>query len=97
MPRIFKSVSSNSHHFAFTNGGGVLHFQEGPVLENGINGTQAPDVLEAIVGYLQHVSKPPHNTRETSIAITKIEEAIMWLDKRTADREIRGVEGTDAL
>lgn len=33
-------------------------------------------------------------TRDTAIAITKIDEAIMWLEKRQSDRRIRGVEGT---
>ncbi len=32
--------------------------------------------------------------RENSLAITKIEEALMWLDHRTKDRQARGVEGT---
>jgi hypothetical protein len=32
--------------------------------------------------------------RETSLAITKVQEAWMWLDKRTRDRRERGVEGT---
>jgi len=31
--------------------------------------------------------------RENSIAITKMQEALMWLNARTADRESRGVEG----
>ncbi len=71
-----------------------LYFQDGPVAKVGINGVQAPEVLECIADYLREVSKPPHNSRETSIAITKIEEAVLWLDKRTADRKERGVEGT---
>ena len=32
--------------------------------------------------------------RETRIAITKLDEALMWLEKRTKDRTKRGVEGT---
>jgi hypothetical protein len=32
--------------------------------------------------------------RENSIAITKLEEALLWLGKRTADRKARNVEGT---
>ena len=32
--------------------------------------------------------------RENAIAITKLDEALLWLDKRTRDREARGVEGT---
>jgi hypothetical protein len=31
--------------------------------------------------------------RETSVAITKFDEALMWLEKRTRDRLARGVEG----
>ncbi len=31
--------------------------------------------------------------RENSIAITKMQEALMWLNERTRDREARGVEG----
>lgn len=31
--------------------------------------------------------------RENAIAITKIEEALMWLNRRTANRKARGVEG----
>lgn len=31
--------------------------------------------------------------RENSLAITKIQEAIMWLETRTKDRVKRGVEG----
>jgi len=32
--------------------------------------------------------------RENAIAITKMEEALMWLNKRSQDRQTRGVEGT---
>lgn len=34
-----------------------------------------------------------HPCRENSIAITKLEEALIWLDKRKKDRIERGVEG----
>jgi hypothetical protein len=32
--------------------------------------------------------------RENAMAITKLDEALMWLNKRTADRTARNVEGT---
>lgn len=35
--------------------------------------------------------------RENSIAITKMQEALMWLNKRTEDRIDRGVEGTHTI
>lgn len=31
--------------------------------------------------------------RENAIVITKLEESLMWLEKRTNDRKKRGVEG----
>ena len=31
--------------------------------------------------------------RENAITITKLEEALMWQDARTKDRDGRGVEG----
>jgi hypothetical protein len=34
--------------------------------------------------------------RENALAITKLQEALHWLDHRTADREARKVEGTHA-
>lgn len=33
--------------------------------------------------------------RENSIALTKIEESILWLAKRKIERESRGVYGTE--
>ena len=34
------------------------------------------------------------SSRETSMAITKIDEALMWIDKRRQDRELRNVLST---
>jgi hypothetical protein len=33
-------------------------------------------------------------SRETAMAITKLDEALMWLGKRAEDRQLRGVQGT---
>lgn len=58
------------------------------------DGTTNEEVLEVLINRLQSLSaKLP--SRETSIAITKLEEALMWLNKRTTDRLKRGVEGTN--
>lgn len=72
----------------------TIKFQEGTVPENGKNGLQVEEVLGAALERLQGYNKAVP-CRENSLAITHIEEAIMWLNKRTADREARGVEGTD--
>lgn len=51
-------------------------------------------LLETCVQRLSTVNTGDLATRETSIAITKIQEALMWLEKRSADRQLRNVEGT---
>ena len=67
--------------------------QSGPVKEVGANGCQVDSLIDAAKWMLVacNGSLP---CRETSIAITKLEEALMWLQSRTRDREARGVEGT---
>ena len=41
-------------------------------------------------------SPAPYACRENAIALTHLEEALMWLEKRTLDRVKRGVEGSPA-
>lgn len=56
-------------------------------------GTTNEEVLAMLIDRLRFLGeKLP--CRENSIAVTKIEEALLWLNKRTADRKARGVEGT---
>lgn len=57
-------------------------------------GVFVESLLEAIQHRLTTVNVGDLATRETSIAITKIQEALMWLEKRSSDRKIRGVEQT---
>ena len=71
-----------------------IRWQVGPVREDGVNGAQIDEVLAACVEKLRALNQPPYDTRETSLAITHIEEAIHWLEARTRDRIRRGVEGT---
>ena len=44
--------------------------------------------------YLEENNVGELATRETSTAITKLDEALMWLNKRAEDRQLRGVQGT---
>ena len=70
-----------------------IKFQEGTVKDNGVNGLQVEEALQQCVERLnQYQSEVP--CRENAIAITHIETAILWLNKRTEDRKKRGVEGT---
>jgi len=57
-----------------------------------VNGTTNEEVLAMLIDRLGHLNgKFP--CRENSIAITHIETALLWLNKRTSDRLKRGVEG----
>lgn len=73
---------------------GSLSFtiQNGPIKEVGVNGCQVDTLIEAAKIIIEGLNtKFP--CRENSMVITKLDEALMWLKKRKADREDRGVEG----
>ena len=76
---------------------GVVNFQNGPIKEAGVNGVMNEDLLAIIIDRLQGFQSGIYKCRENAIALTKIEEALMWLRKRTQDREDRGVEGTSTI
>jgi hypothetical protein len=46
------------------------------------------------IEFYQTASDRRFACRENALAITKLEEALHWLQHRTAAREARGVEGT---
>jgi hypothetical protein len=61
------------------------------------NGAFVETVISAVIQrieYYQTAKDGKFKCRENAIAITKLEEALLWLDKRTRDREARQVEGT---
>lgn len=51
-------------------------------------------LLEVCRQYLTSQNVGEMATRETSQAITKIDEALMWINKRSEDRRMRGVQAT---
>lgn len=60
------------------------------------DGTTNEEVLAMLIDRMQFLqAKAP--CRENAIVITKLEEALMWLNRRTAGRVFRGVEGTPKL
>lgn len=73
---------------------GEINFQEGPIKEAGVNGVMNEDLIAMVITRLEHFNRTDFGCRENSMAITKLEEALLWLRKRTIGREQRGVEGT---
>jgi hypothetical protein len=72
-------------------------FQKGPIAENGVNGCHQEDLLAIVLHRLQCFQSSEYACRENALAITKIEEAMHWLNHRTANRQKRNVEGTSAI
>ena len=73
-----------------------IKFQQGPVDHaNGKEGgVTNQDLLEIVRHRLQGFQSGELKNRDTAMALTHIEEALLWLNKRTQDREERGVLGT---
>lgn len=71
-----------------------VEFQNGPLAERGPNGTSNEALLAIVEDRLLGFQSGEYACRENAIALTKIQEAMMWLQKRTRDRVARGVEGT---
>ena len=74
-----------------------IDWQNGP-LGRGVdrkepNGAFVETVIDAARQRIQFYQDSKFKCRENAIAITKLEEALLWLNKRTSDREKRQVEG----
>lgn len=72
-----------------------IHFQNGPILEAGFNGVSNEALLAIVEDRLLGFQSGQFACRENAVALTKLQEAMMWLQKRTRDRMARGVEGTN--
>lgn len=56
------------------------------------DGTTNEEVLKVLINRMQSLqAKFP--CRENAIATTHFETGLLWLEKRTTDRKVRGVEG----
>ena len=55
-------------------------------------GTTLEEMLRVSIARLTDLNSR-FGCRENSVAITKMQEALMWLEERTKDRVKRGVEG----
>ena len=73
-----------------------IQFQNGARnIETSIHGVLDTDLLEIVRHRLQCFQQGEFATRENAIALTHIEEALLWMNKRVEDRIERGVLGTN--
>ena len=73
----------------------AITFQNGPIKEVGVNGVTNEDLIVIIIDRLRGFQSGKYTCRYNALALTKLEEALMWLRNRTNERENRGVEGTN--
>ena len=83
-------------------GGKSLHnlrisFQDGPIKEVGVNGVTHEALLAVLIDRMRSFQEGPYKCRENAIALTHLEDALMWLQRRTVARIRRGVEGTHSI
>jgi hypothetical protein len=69
-----------------------IHFQNGPIKETGLNGLTQEALLAVVIDRLRSFQAGQFASRENALALTHIETAMLWLQKRTRDRIERGVE-----
>lgn len=84
-PNNFIYVRHDVNSLSFT-------LQNGPVKVHGVNGCQVSEVIAAAKKIIEGLNTD-FPCRENAMTITKLDEALMWQEKRTKDREERGVEG----
>lgn len=73
----------------------TMQFQEGArKTPDAIHGVTDQDLLEIVRDRLRGFQSGDMPTRETACALTHVEEALLWLNKRIEDRIERNVLGT---
>ena len=73
-----------------------IQFQCGPRKEfDSIHGVLDTDLLEIVRDRLKGFQSGEYACRENACALTHIEEALMWMNRRVEDRIERNVLGTE--
>ena len=73
----------------------TIQFQNGPRKDpNSAHGVLDTDLLEIVRDRLKAFQSGPYSCRENACALTHIEEALMWMNRRVEDRIERNVLGT---
>lgn len=94
-----KGAGNGNHKYIIVSDAGlkepketVIEFQKGPRrLEDSIHGVLDSDLLEIVRDRLIGFQSGDFHSRENACALTHIEEALMWMNRRVEDRIERGV------
>jgi hypothetical protein len=78
-------------------GKATIEFQHGGrKIIDSVHGVTNEDLLEIVRHRLQCFQTSEYVCRENAIALTHIEDALLWLNKRVEDRAEKGVLGTNS-
>lgn len=75
----------------------VVMFQNGTEPEVGVNGVTIESLLAICADRIAGWQSGPWACRENALALTHMQEAMGWLQRRTVDRLRRNVEGTHTV
>lgn len=97
-----RDENGGSHHYSIQSSKDLsfdcyIQFQKGSVREAGVNGISDEALLSIVLDRLQGFQEGPSRSRFNSLAITNIEQGLLWLNERTHERQRRGVEGTSQV
>jgi hypothetical protein len=74
----------------------TIKFQDGGRKEEGSkHGIIDSDLIEIVLDRMKSFQAGPFSSRENAIVITKLEEVLMWMNRRVEDRIERNVLGTN--
>ncbi len=90
--------ANNNPAGGYVRGNGLsIYWQDGPLGRGADrqepNGAFVETVIAAVIQRLQFYNESKFRCRENSVAIIHLEEALHWLNARTADCAARFVEG----
>lgn len=72
----------------------VIHFQNGPIKEVGVNGVTQEALLAIVIDRLRSFQAGPFASVYNAAALSHCEYALNELQNRTRQRIARGIEGT---
>ncbi len=90
---VYEVLPANENGFVLAS----IRFQSGPLKENAVNGITNEDLIAIVIDRMEGFQSGQYSCKENSVALSKLEEALFWIEKRTRDREERGVEGRNEV
>ncbi len=76
---------------------GEVSFQNGPIKEVGVNGVMNEDLIAILISRMKGFQSGDFACVANSHALSHLKNALGALQARTAQREERGVEGTNVV